>query len=156
MSGWLLETHVATRLASQFQPEIKHPDFIASLQQQSDSIYFSAIFISQITDLAGELRRHGKPNESLAMLDWLEKLVDLYGLRFLPIDAKVAKVSGEIICELKETNPKIYINTNHLFIAATARAHDLVLLTTEPKSYELMKGFTCADPFDPANYEAVA
>jgi predicted nucleic acid-binding protein len=152
MNGWLLETHVATRLASRFEPEVKHPKFVAWLQQASNSIFFSAIFITQIADVAGFLRRGGKLDESVVLLDWLEKLAALYGERILPVDAKVARTSGEIICELKEIKADIYINLSDLSIAATARAHGLTLLTTEPESFKLMKGITCVNPFDSTNF----
>jgi toxin FitB len=152
MNGWLLETHVATRLASQFEPKIKHPKFVAWLQQASDSIFLSVIFITQIAEVADILRREGKLDESLALLDWLEKLVALYGPRILPVDAKVAKASGEITCELKKIKADIHINATHVSIAATARAHGLTLLTIEPKSFELMKGVTCVNPFDSTNF----
>jgi len=62
----------------------------------------------------------------------------LYDMGILPLDESVAEEAGKLYRTLKATNNQLEIRD--LFIAATALANKLPILTLNRKHFELVKG----------------
>jgi predicted nucleic acid-binding protein len=152
MTGWLIDTDVLGRLTPEYNPQEFHPEIVNWLQKTSDPAFLSAWSIAEITDIAAELRQKGKLEDADELTAWIASLVKLHGPRILPLDARVAKVAGEIIRELKIISAYMSVSTSDIIIAATARAHGLGVLTTDLVTFEFVKDIVCQNPFDPKVY----
>jgi predicted nucleic acid-binding protein len=79
-------------------------------------------------------------SQAVVLERWLEQMVTAYAERILDVDARVADVWGR----LQVPNPLPPIDS---LLAATAIAHDLVLVTRNVKDV-LATGVRCLNPFE--------
>lgn len=131
-SGFLLDTSVLSLLASGRQP----PDEALAgwLRDHSEVLYVSAVTVAEIEQGICKLRRAGGIERADLLMQWLDALLEDGSARILPLDAHVARVAGEL------SDKAVAIGRHPGFadvaIAATADAHDLVLLTRNGKHFE--------------------
>lgn len=111
----------------------------------------SSLYLSVLT--IGELRkgilamRRDDPRKT-ALLDWLEhELPRYFDGRILPIDMNVANRWGQICAIAKRPLPAI-----DSLIAATAMAHDLMLVTRNARDFNV-SGIVVVDPWQDKNTE---
>ena len=142
-SGFLLDTSVVSVLA----PGKPSPDnaLAAWLREQSEKLYISAITIAEIEQGICKLRRAGGRERADHLEKWLDALLDDGSERILPLDAKTGRVAGGL-------SDKALAAGRHpgfadVAIAATAIAHDLVLLTCNGKHFEPL-GVPFVDPIE--------
>lgn len=114
----ILDTNVISALR---RPE-RAPEVAAWLARQNDAdLYLSVVTLGEIErgiarqdrldpDFAGDLRA------------WLNRTVQLFGDRLLPVDARAARIWGELSARIGHSGAD-------LLIAATALSHDATVAT---------------------------
>jgi toxin FitB len=117
-SGYLLDTNAVSALRHG-----REDRFVAAVIKPLDP---DMLFLSVLT--LGELRRglinkkRKLPTGSTALARWINELEEVYANRLIPIDAKIARVWGEITAD--RSRPAV-----DTLLAATAIVHNLTLVT---------------------------
>lgn len=99
--------------------------------QQVTSIYLSVIVLHEIR-YGVELLPAGKKKRKLET--WLERVSHEFAGRILPVDEKVADLSGRLIAASKMTGHTAGVGD--ALIAATAQVHGLRMVTLNRKHFE--------------------
>ena len=140
-SGFLLDTSVLSLLA----PGRPAPDdrLTAWLREHDDQLYISAVTIAEIEQGICKLRRAGGAERAEALSQWLGALLAEAAARILPLDAAVGRVAGRL------SDQALAVGRHPGFpdvaIAATAVAHDLVLMTGNGRHFAPL-GVAFVDP----------
>jgi len=145
LKGYLLDTSIISAFAPGRLPL---PEKTADwFRDHADELFLSSITIAEIQKGASKLiiDNRGISNRANGLLRWLEQLLEVYGDRVLPIDSDVARYAGvmEADCTAKGRNPGFA----DILIAATAKNHDLGLLTANMKHFEPLDCI-CRNPFE--------
>ncbi len=142
-SGYLLDTSVLSLLA----PGRSSPNEALAgwIRGHHDALYISAVTISEIEQGICKLRRSGGIERADALAQWLDALIENGGSRILPLDARTGRIAGGL------SDQAIAVGRHPGFadvaIAATAFAHDLVLLTRNGKHFAPL-GIAFCEPVD--------
>lgn len=139
-AGYLLDTSVLSLLA----PGKPTNDPLARwVRDHSDTLYLSAVTIAEIEQGIGNLRRAGGTDRADALTRWLDALIDNGGDRILPFDARTGRIAGALSDRAIATGR--HPGFADVAIAATAVAHDLLLLTSNGKHFAPL-GIGFSDP----------
>jgi len=107
-----------------------------------DELFLSVLVVGEIRQGIERLRTRN-PRRAQALEKWLEELLESFGDRVLPVDAKVAQNWGRL-------NARSSFPVIDSLLAATAEAHGLTLVTRNLKDIE-RSGVRCINPFEPAD-----
>lgn len=120
-------------------------DLVAWMDRNSDRLYISTITIAEIEDGIAKLRREGASRKATLLAAWQETLLHLYASRILPFDVLVARIAGTLsdLARGKGHAPGF----PDLAIAATAKAHNLTILTQNLRHFA---------PFDVPSHDPFA
>ncbi len=105
-----------------------------------DHVYFSVITIGEIEKGLGRIDPGRRMND---LMVWFDKVQDIFKNQFLPVDKAVAREWGRLSARESQ------ISTTDGLIAATAIAHDLVLVTRNVGDFHFLLR-PVVNPFDPA------
>jgi len=139
-SGYLLDTSVLSLLAAGKPSN----DALAQwIRDHNDTLYFSAVTITEIEQGICKLRRAGSNERADTLGKWLDALIENGGERILPFDTRTGRIAGGL-------SDRAFAAGRHpgfadVAIAATAVAHDLVLLTRNGKHFQPL-GIPFNDP----------
>ena len=142
-AGYLLDTSVVSKLApDRTAPANDHSGWLAD---HADNLYLSAVTIAEIEQGICKLRRAGGAERAARLTDWLDSLLANAADRLLAFDAGVGRIAGAL-------SDQAWAAGRHpgfadIAIAATAIAHDLVLLTRNGKHFGPL-GVAFADPLE--------
>jgi len=142
-SGFLLDTSVLSILAPG-RPE-REASLVTWLHVRSDNLYVSAVTVSEIEQGICKLRRAGGAERADALARWLDALIDEGGDRIISFDAPAGRIAGTL--SDGATAAGRHPGFPDVAIAATAMAHDLVLLTRNGRHFAPL-GVTFIDPSD--------
>ena len=106
-----------------------------------DDLFLSVLVVGEIRQGIERLRARN-PRRAQTLEKWLEELLESFGDRVLPVDAKVAQNWGRL-------NARSSFPVVDSLLAATAEAHGLTLVTRNLKDIE-RSGVRCINPFEPA------
>ncbi|MGI0525595.1 type II toxin-antitoxin system VapC family toxin [Rhizobium giardinii] len=133
MSGFLLDTNAISVFApSRTEPSEAFAAWMAE-QERSNGIYLSAITIHEIQKGIRILEHRGAKSKAEVLGIWLLGLTSAYAENILPLDAAVARISGEL--------EAIAVSAGHApgaadaMIAGTAKAHGLTVITNNLKDF---------------------
>ncbi len=137
LNGYLLDTSVISAFAPGRPP--LSPEMASWFKDNADSLYLSAMTVQEIQKGASKLTlaNRGESRRASDLVEWLEKLLTEFGEKVLPIDSHVARVASI------GRNPGLA----DVLIAATAKAHDLELLTVNLKHFAPLD-VGCWNPFE--------
>ena len=134
--SFLLDTNILSDLR---RPTLAHAPLLAWFTEQvPDALYLSVITLGEIRQGLEQLRRRDLRRFQI-LGRWLDDLTRLYGDRLLPIDGPVADEWGRL--RAIRTLPVV-----DALLAATARVHDLTLVTRNEKDFDNL-GVTILNPF---------
>jgi predicted nucleic acid-binding protein len=139
LKGFLVDTNVISELRKGARAD-------ANVRRWFESVDESAIFLSVL--VTGEIRRgieiirKRDPRAASALERWLDDLVQTHSDRVLPVDAVIANAWGRL--DARGTLPVV-----DGLLAATARVHDLTLVTRNLKDVA-RTGVVLLNPFAPA------
>ena len=134
MSGFLLDTNAI----SMFAPSRAEPSkaFVIWMEEQerSNAIYLSAVSIHEIEKGIRILEHKGATAKADTLAIWLLGLTTVYADNILPLDAAVARISGEL--EAQAVSAGYNPGAADAMIAGTAKAHGLTVITYNLRDFE--------------------
>lgn len=102
-------------------------------QERSNGIYLSAVTVHEIEKGIRMLEHRGAKSKAEVLGIWLVGLTSAFAENILPLDAAVARISGEL--------EAIAVSAGHApgaadaMIAGTAKAHGLTVITHNLKDF---------------------
>ena len=111
---------------------------------RSDRLYLSVLTIAEIEQGIAKARRQGASRQATRLSEWVEASIFLYGDRILPINLDVARVTGTLSDDARGKGHAP--GFADVAIAATARVHDLMVLTRNLRHFEPLE-VKVWDPF---------
>ncbi len=132
---FLLDTNVVSELR---KPK-PHGAVLAWMEQAADSaLHLSAVTIGEIQ--AGiEITKEQNPEKATELSAWLDQLAAAY--QVLPMDGRVFRDWARLMHRKSDT---LYEDA---MIAATARVHDLILVTRNVTDFKIL-GVEILNPFE--------
>jgi toxin FitB len=97
------------------------------MDEHSTKLYLSVVTVAEIEDGIANARREMARRKATDLASWVETLLHLYGNRVLPFDVACARAAGELsdLARSRGLSPGFA----DIVIGATARTHQLILLT---------------------------
>jgi predicted nucleic acid-binding protein len=139
---YLVDTNVIFAVAPTIK--ISRPVLAQWMDANSQSLFVSVVTIAEITDGITKARREGAVRKAVSLSDWLQHLLHLYGGRMLVFDLAAAQVAG-ILSDLARSRGHAP-DFPDIAIAATARLHDLTILSRNVRHFVPMDVIVI-DPF---------
>jgi hypothetical protein len=133
--SWLVDTNVLSELR---KGDRAHAGIRAWFADAREAELFTSVLVLGEIRRGIESIRRRDVSSALALEQWLERLASDFAERVLPVDARAADLWGR----LNVPNP---IPTVDGLLAATALAHDLVLVTRNVRDVE-RTGVRLLDP----------
>ena len=133
--SWLVDTNVLSELRKGDRAHAGIRTWFADANEEE--LFTSVLVLGEIRRGIESIRRRDVPS-ALALEQWLERLLSDFAERVLPVDARVAALWGSL-------NVPDPIPTVDGLLAATALAHDLVLVTRNVRDVE-RTGVRLLDP----------
>lgn len=134
MSGYLVDTSIL----STFAPGRPVEDAAANwFLKNGDQLYISSMSVAEIEKGIAKLQRAGSTKRAADLSAWLDAIEAGYGDHVLPFDRQVARLAGQMddAVTAKGRNPGLA----DIIIAATAKAHDLAILTVNERHFEALE-----------------
>ncbi|MBC7283658.1 type II toxin-antitoxin system VapC family toxin [Hoeflea sp.] len=97
-------------------------------------VFLSAVSIHELEKGVRRLEARGARQKARALDSWLRPLVARHAGFILPVDAEVARVSGDL--EARAIAAGFNSGASDAMIAGTAQHHGLILLTRNVKHFE--------------------
>jgi toxin FitB len=118
---------------------------VSWMEENSAGLYLSAVTIAEIEDGIAKLRREKADRKAAALSAWLEAVLHLYGERVLAFGVQEARIAGTLSdgARAKGRSPGFA----DIIIAATAGAHNLILLTRNESHFKPL-GVSTINPFE--------
>jgi predicted nucleic acid-binding protein len=129
-----------TVVLSELRKRDRNPNVVRWLTgKAADDIFLSAVTIGEIE--RGIVRQRGKdPAFAEALESWLDRTIQIYGDRILPVDTQTARRWGSL-------SARIGNDGADLLIAATALEHGLTVVTRNIRHFE-PTGVALINPFE--------
>ena len=118
---------------------------MAWMDAHSADLFLSAITIAEIADGIAKAKREGARRKGSNLAAWLRTVLHLYGDRVLPFDSATAETAGALadLARGRGHSPGFA----DIAIAATARQHDLTILSRNGRHFLPMDA-ALVDPFE--------
>lgn len=119
-------------------------ELIEWMDEHSAKLYLSVVTVAEIEDGIAKARRERARRKAADLTAWLDTLLHLYGDRVLAFEIAAARVAGELsdLARSKGLAPGFA----DIVIAATARAHQLIILTRNVRHFVPL-GVSSINPF---------
>lgn len=131
MTRYLVDTNVISATAP--TPTAKRAELTAWMDSHSTDLFLSVITIAEIADGIAKAKREGAHRKSADLSSWLRTVVHLYGDRVLAFDSPTAEIAGALsdLARGRGHAPGFA----DIAIAATARRHDLMILSYNSRHF---------------------
>jgi hypothetical protein len=142
VTRYLIDTNVISTTAP--TAAVKRPELIAWMDAHSGELFLSSVTIAEIADGIAKAEREGAKRKAADLSAWLQTALHLYGDRVLPFDSATAEIAGALtdLARGRGHSPGFA----DIAIAATARRHDLTILSRNQRHF-LPMDVTVVDPF---------
>jgi predicted nucleic acid-binding protein len=143
VTRYLVDTNVISAAAP--TAVAQRSDLIAWMDAHSNNLFLSAVTIAEISDGMAKSKREGASRKASQLSSWLRALLHLYGDRVLPFDSPTAEIAGALsdLARGRGHAPGFA----DIAIAATARRHDLTMLSRNGRHFAPMD-VAVVDPFE--------
>ncbi len=142
MTRYLVDTNVIS--ATSPTTAVTRPELVDWMDAHSPDLFLSAVTIAEIADGIAKAKREGARRKASDLSAWLRTVLHLYGARVLAFDSQTAEIAGAL-CDLargRGHSPGFA----DIAIAATARRHDLTVLSRNERHFAPMD-VAVVDPF---------
>jgi predicted nucleic acid-binding protein len=136
LSGYLVDTSILSMFAPGRVDTL--PDASAQwFRENGDQLYISSMSVAEVEKGIAKLRRSGATKRADDLAVWLDAIEAGYDEHVLPFDRQVARLAGRMddAITAKGRNPGLA----DIIIAATAKAHDLTILTANERHFEALE-----------------
>jgi toxin FitB len=142
VTRYLVDTNVISAAAP--SAAATRPEIIEWMDAHSDDLFLSAVTIAEIADGIAKAKREGAKRKASDLSAWLQTVLHLYGDRVLPFDTPTAEIAGALadLARGRGYSPGFA----DVAIAATARHHDLTILSRNERHFAPM-AVAVIDPF---------
>jgi toxin FitB len=142
VSRYLVDTNVISTAAP--TSAVKPGELIRWMDCHSNDLFLSAVCVAEIAAGIAKVRRQGATRKASDLSGWLETVLHLYGDRVLPFDGATALIAGTLsdLARGRGHTPGLA----DVIIAATARQHDLVILSRNERHFAPLDAIV-VDPF---------
>jgi predicted nucleic acid-binding protein len=142
VTRYLVDTNVIS--ASAPTTAVRRPELIEWMDSHSPGLFLSAITIAELADGIAKAKREGAKRKASDLSAWLRTVLHLYGDRVLPFDSPTAEIAGALsdLARGRGHSPGFA----DIAIAATARRHDLTILSRNERHFVPMD-IVVVDPF---------
>lgn len=142
MTRYLVDTNVISATAP--GTAVKRAELIKWMDSHSPDLFLSAVTIAEIADGIAKAKREGAKRKASELSAWLRTVLHLYGDRVLPFDSPTAEIAGALadLARSRGHSPGFA----DIAIAATARRHDLTILSRNERHFASMDA-AVVDPF---------
>lgn len=142
MTRYLVDTDVISAIAP--TKVVSRPELAQWMEVHSSALFLSAVTVAEIADSIAKARREGATRKALRLSAWLRTILHLYSDRVLPFDGPTAEIGGTLsdLARGRGHAPGLA----DIIIAATARRHDLTILSRNTRHFEAVDALVI-DPF---------
>lgn len=137
---FLVDTSVISALAP--SKRFSSNELVEWLDRASPRLFLSVISAAEVRSGIAKAQRESATTKAHRLTEWWESLEYLYAEKILPFDLRCAHVAGQILDDARAHQPGF----EDIAIAATARVHNLVVLTRNLRHFDPL-GVQAADPF---------
>lgn len=137
---FLVDTNVISALAPSKRPG--SAELIEWLDKASPQLFLSVISAAEVISGIAKAEREGATTKARRLTQWWESIEYLHAEKLLPFDLKCAHMAGKILDDARAHQPGF----EDIAIAATARVHELTVLTRNLRHFEPL-GVRAIDPF---------
>jgi toxin FitB len=136
VKGFLIDTNVLSELRKGARADLNVRRWFEGMDE--NSIFLSVLVTGEIRRGIESIRKRD-PRAALALERWLDNVMEAHSERVLPVDASTADEWGRL--DARGSLPVV-----DGLLAATARVHDLTLVTRNVKDV-VRTGVDVLDPF---------
>lgn len=138
---YLLDTNVLSDL----NPDKPGPNqhLVDWLRRHGDLCYLSTVTLTEIAYGVAWLRSRGATARAARLGAWLEEIIRVHEARILPVNTDIALQAGVLLATARAAG--VEPDTTDAWIAATAKIHDLEVLTFNLADFRPM-AIACRDP----------
>jgi toxin FitB len=142
VTRYLVDTNVISGTAP--TKAVRRPELVAWMGSHSPDLFLSAVTVAEIADGIAKAKREGARRKASGLSAWLRTVLHLYGDRVLPFDSATAEIAGALtdLARGRGHSPGFA----DIAIAATARRHDLTILSRNERHFVTMDA-AVVDPF---------
>jgi predicted nucleic acid-binding protein len=137
---FLIDTNVISALAPSKRRDSE--ELVEWLDRASPRLFLLVVSAAEVRSGIAKAEREGATTKARKLIEWWESIEYLYADKLLPFDLRCAHVAGQILDDARAHQPGF----EDIAIAATARVHDLVLLTRNLRHFKPL-GVQSVDPF---------
>lgn len=137
---FLVDTNVISALAP--SKRFSSSELVEWLDRASPRLFLSVISAAEVRSGIAKAQRESATTKARRLTEWWESLEYLYAEKILPFDLCCAHVAGQILDDARAHQPGF----EDIAIAATARVHNLVVLTRNLRHFDPL-GVQAVDPF---------
>lgn len=134
MTRYLVDTNVISVTAP---TSVRRDELMAWMDAHSLNLFLSAVTVAEIADGIAKAKREGAKQKASDLSAWLQTILHLYGDRVLPFDSPTAEIAGALsdLARSRSHAPGFA----DIAIAATARRHDLTILSRNERHFTPMQ-----------------
>ncbi|MBX9772785.1 MAG: type II toxin-antitoxin system VapC family toxin [Xanthobacteraceae bacterium] len=131
MTHYLVDTNVISATAP--ATPVQRAELVAWMDSHSADLFLSAITIAEVADGIAKAKREGARRKAADLSAWLQATLHLYGDRVLAFDSPTAEIAGALsdLARGRGHAPDFA----DIAIAATARRHDLTILSRNARHF---------------------
>ncbi|SMH57294.1 type II toxin-antitoxin system VapC family toxin [Mesorhizobium australicum] len=144
MSGYLIDTSILSTLAPDRPPIPRELSSWIIEQGERGTLFTSAIVVLEIRRGIASLKRAGGSMRAERLAGWLGSMIEQFEENLLAVDTAVAISAGDLEDEVRAKGRSP--GTADILIAATARVHELTVLTANARHFDVV-GVNHFDPF---------
>ena len=134
MTRYLVDTNVISAVAP--TSPVRRTDLVAWMDSHSVDLFLSAVTVAEIADGIAKAKREGAQRKASDLSARLQTVLHLYGERVLPFDSPTVEIAGALtdLARSRGHSPGFA----DIAIAATARRHDLTILSRNERHFALV------------------
>jgi toxin FitB len=142
VSRYLVDTNVISVTAP--TTAVRRSELMEWMDSHSPDLFLSAVTVAEIAEGIAKAERVGAKQKASNLSAWLRAVLHLYGDRVLPFDSPTAEIAGALadLARGRGQSPGFA----DIAIAATARRHDLTILSRNVRHFAPMD-VAVVDPF---------
>jgi len=135
VTRYLVDTNVISAIAP--TTRVRRAELTEWMDSHSSELFLSAVTIAEIADGIAKAKSEGAKRKASDLAAWLQTVLHLYGDRVLSFDSPTAEIAGALsdLARSRGHSPGFA----DIAIAATARRHDLIILSRNARHFAPMQ-----------------